>query len=187
MFPRWLSWMFLFAMGYVIFSASQGGKPVVQVAAPSTVPAITEETYPALAKATDIERWKRKLNPDYASVTNCSLDGLSASSGLAVKVFIEAAGVGARAACGETIRVTLTVWNEKGSQAYTGDVDLALGSRALAAGLDFGLLGIAIGEVRSIILPPYALIHTKTSTAPDAAKKALSGPHVAVVRVKRLN
>ncbi|MBX9725671.1 MAG: hypothetical protein K2X09_00260, partial [Rickettsiales bacterium] len=117
---------------------------------------------------------------------NCSLDGLAATSGLAVKVFIEAAGVGARAACGETIRITLTIWNEKGNAAFTGDVDMALGSRTLAAGLDFGLLGITMGEVRNIILPPYALIRNKASTVPDDAQKALSGQHVTVVTVKRV-
>jgi hypothetical protein len=60
MFPRWLSWMFLLTMGYVIFSASQGSQPVVQPST-SVAPPITKESYPALAKATDLEGWKRKL------------------------------------------------------------------------------------------------------------------------------
>ena len=70
MFPRWLSWMFLLTMGYVILEASQGGNPVAP--APTTVvPPVTRENYPALAETTDLERWKRKLNPDYAATTDC--------------------------------------------------------------------------------------------------------------------
>lgn len=187
MFPRWLSWMFFLTMGYVIFSASLGGNPVVQTAATPIIPPITKESYPALAQATDVERWKRKLNPDYAAVTNCSLDGLASKNALDVKVFIETTGRGARAQCGETIRATLTVWNETGDESFRGDVTLDLGTRELAAGLDFGLLGMAVGETRSVILPPYALVRAKTSDAPEAAKKALSGPNIRYVSAKRLD
>ena len=187
MIPRWLSWMILLTMGYVIFSNSQGGNPVVPSASAPIVPTITKDNYPALAQATDLERWKRKLNPDYAAVINCSLEGLVAENDLSVKVFSEAPGVGARAKCGETMRVHLTVWNDTGGQSYAGNVPLELGARDLAAGIDFGALGMAVGEVRSIVLPPYALIRAKTSDAPPQAKKALSGPHVIYVTVKRID
>ena len=185
MFPRWLSWMFLLTMGYVIFSASQGGNPVAP--APTTVvPAVTRENYPALAETTDLERWKRKLNPDYAATTNCSLDDLTPPNDRRVKVVIDGYGSGARAACGEAIRIHLTIWGADGTAAYAEEIPLHLGARELAAGLDYGLLGIAFGESRSLIIPPYALVRTKESKAPAAALKALPTTRVANVTAERL-
>lgn len=186
MFPRWLSWMFLLTMGYVIIEASQGSNPVAP--APTTVvPPVTRESYPALAETTDLERWKRKLNPDYAATTNCSLDGLTPKNGLNVKVVIDEYGTGKRAACGEAIRIHLTVWGADGKAAYAEEITFNLGARELAAGLDYGLLGIAVGESRSLIISPYALIRTKESKAPAAALKALPATRVANVTVKRLD
>lgn len=185
MFPRWLSWMFLLTMGYVIFSASQNSNPVVQPSA-SIVPPITKETYPALAKATDLEGWKRKLNPDYAAVTNCSLDDLTTPESLGVKVIIDAQGLGDRAICGQAIRIHLTIWGGDGKPSYEGEFSLNLGARELAAGLDFGLLGMAVGEARSLVIPPFALVRAKTTKAPATVLKALSASRIANVSVKRL-
>lgn len=186
MFPRWLSWMFLLTMGYVIFSASQSSQPVV--APPSSVvPPITKEAYPALAQTTDVERWKRKLNPDYAATTNCSLDGLTPENGLAVKVVVDEQGTGDRAKCGQPIQIHLTVWGGDGTPSYAGELALNLGARELAAGLDFGLLGMAAGEQRSLIIPPFALVRMNDSKAPAAALKALPTNHIANVTVKRVD
>ena len=185
MFPRWLSWMFLLTMGYVIIQSSQGGNPVAP--APTTVvPAVTHERYPALAETTDLERWKRKLNPDYAATTNCSLDDLTPKNGLQIKVVVDGYGTGQRAACGEAIRIHLTIWRADGKAAYAEEIPFNLGARELAAGLDYGLLGIALGESRSLIIPPYALVRTKESKAPAATLKALPTSRVANVTVKRL-
>jgi hypothetical protein len=185
MFPRWLSWMFLLTMGYVIVQAGQGGNPVTPTPS-KVVPPVTRENYPALAETTDLERWKRKLNPDYAAVTNCSLDDLTPEKGLHVKVVIDSYGAGARAACGEAIRIHLTVWGADGKEAYAEKIPFNLGAREIAAGLDYGLLGITVGESRSLIIPPYALLRSKESKAPAAAIKALPTTRVANVTVKRI-
>lgn len=112
---------------------------------------------------------------------------MAPDNGLPVKIIIEEAGSGAGAKCGQAIFLELSIWNDKGSIAYTDSFPIVLGTRTLAAGLDFALLGITKGEARSVIIPPYALVRAKTSDAPAAAQKALGSQRIAYVRVKRLD
>jgi hypothetical protein len=184
MFPRWISWMLLVVMGYVIYSASLVHSPM-QPSNPVVVP-ITETNYPALAEMTDIERWKRKLNPDYAATMNCTLDKPATDDGLAFNVMENAPGEGAGASCGETITIHLTVWGSSGDKAFDGTLPLALGSRELASGLDAGLLGMKPGGVRMLVLPPYAVVRGKPAKGHAAALKALPSGKLAVVTVKRI-
>ncbi|MDX2095605.1 MAG: hypothetical protein SFW64_06685 [Alphaproteobacteria bacterium] len=188
MFPRWLSWMFLLALGYVIFSASEVGRTTTPPAAVtgSVVPPITKESYPALAEMTDIERWKRRLNPASLQHNPCAFDNAAAPTGLGLKVMVDATGQGAGATCGARIRVQLTIWSPSGGVAYAGELPLVLGARTLAAGLDVGLLGITKGEQRSLVIPPYALTRTKDAATPAAALKALPANRTAYVSVTRL-
>ena len=185
MFPRWLSWLFLIALGYVIYSASQVGEQVQQPAAKPLVTPITHETYPALADLTDTERWKRKLDPNYASVMNCSLDAPAHYNGLKASIIEEAPGEGKGGACGDSITVKMIVWNAAGAKEYEGEFALALGSRELASGLDYGLLGMKPGAVRKAVLPPYALERNK-SKLPAAVLAALPADKLAIVTVKRI-
>ena len=187
MFPRWLSWMFIAVMLYMIYAASQwprvGQTPV---ATPLAVPERATPSYPALAEVTDVEAWKRKINPDYAAVMNCALDAPEASGALAFNVIEEKAGEGATAACGDTITIALMVWNEAAAPGFQATLPLALGSRELAAGLDVGLVGIKPGGVRTLLLPPYALVRGKGVKAMEAARKALPEGKLAVVTVTRV-
>lgn len=188
MFPRWLSWLFLLALGYVIFSASEVGRTTIPPTAVtgSVVPPITKESYPALAEMTDVARWKRRLNPASSQHDPCAFDTAAAPAGLGLKVMVDATGRGAGAACGAHIRVRLTVWSPSGEVAYAGELPLVLGARTLAAGLDVGLLGITKGEQRSLVMPPYALTRTKDATTPAAALTALPATRTAYVSVTRL-
>lgn len=184
MFPRWLSWVFLCAMGYIIYSASQQSKPVTTLQ--PVQPVITEHTYPALAEMMDGERWKRKLDPDYAAQRNCTLDAPAVQNGLALSVLEILPGEGAGAACGDTITLHLTVWNKAGEKAYNATLTLALGSRELASGLDSGLLGIKPEGKRTLILPPYALSRSQSSRGHEAARHALPAARMAVVTLTRV-
>ena len=185
MFPRWISWMLLVVMGYVVFSASQVSAPV-QTTKPVVVP-ITAEEYPALAEATDLERWKRKLNPDYAATMHCSLDAPARKRSLGLQIIESREGAGAPAACGDAIKIHLVVWGADGAEAFAGDVRLALGSRQLAAGLDVGLLGMKPGSVRTLVLPPVALVRAATGEdGKKAAREALPTDSLTVVTVTRL-
>lgn len=184
MFPRWLSWLFLLTMGYILYSASQITAPAKP--SPSAIPTITATKYPALAEVTDVERWKRKLNPDYAAIMNCTIDTPTAHQGLEFMATQITTGDGIGAVCGDTISIALTIWSASGTAAYKTEIPLALGSRQLASGLDFGLLGIAIGDERHLVLPPYALVRGKPVKGLEAARKALPADKVATISVKRV-
>lgn len=183
---RWLSWLLLLVMGYMVYSASGSRGPVSpSVQVPTGV--TTQEAYPALTEATDVERWKRKLNPDYASVMNCTIDSDAPKEGLAFRAVEDKLGEGEQeAACGDTITVQLTVWSAGGTKGFSEKVTLALGSRQIAAGLDYGLLGMKAGGVRTLILPPSALVRSKAAKGFEAARKALPADKLAVVTVERL-
>ena len=184
MFPRWLSWLIFLVLGYLVFTASQMDTKSAP-AERAVVKPITHEQYPALAEATDMERWKRALDPDYAAKMNCTLDKPKTHS-LAFKAIETVAGEGDGAACGDTITIRLSVWNASGAAAYEGTFDLALGSRELASGLDSGLVGSKPGAERMIVLPPYAIVRGKDSAGPAAAINALPPGKLAVVTVTRV-
>jgi hypothetical protein len=190
-FPRWLSWMFVAVMGYMIFAAGKMHQGAVQPVAPLTIPSAetTQEVqdYTALANLTDTERWKRALDPSYGARMNCSVERVNGKETLLPKVIEEVVGQeGDAAQCGQSIRIALVVWNSKGGKAYQGELPLALGSQNVAAGLDAGLVGMKIGGVRTLVLPPQALVRSKESKPHAAARKALPEGAIAVVTVQRL-
>lgn len=186
MYPRWITWIFIIALGYMVFSASRTGRDLEQ-GRTVRAPVITAEKYPALAELTDTEQWKRKLNPDYAAVMNCSLDKPKTSKSMGLKVIEDAVGEGEDVAdCGETITVAMTLWDDKGSKLYSTETELALGSRQVASGLDAGLRGMKVGGERTLVLPPHTLVSAKESEPHAALRKVLSGDKLAIVTVKRL-
>lgn len=184
--PRWLSWMFIAVLGYMIFAASNANHEGRSAARTALVPEITPEKYPALSKATDVERWKRALNPDYAAVMNCSLDAPKDKKAIGLKVIEDVVGEGKEATCGQPVTVQLTLWSDKGSKLFSTQTELALGSREVAAGLDYGLLGMMPSGERTLLIPPHALVRKKESKAHDAVRKALPESKLAIVSVKRL-
>lgn len=187
MFPRWLTWMFIGVMLYMIYASSQMSPvpaPVAPVTAPEAAP--VEKSREALAETLDVERWRRAINPDYAAKMNCSIDKPKTAGALAIKIIQDVAGEGADAACGETITIQLTVWNANGGKAFEDRLPLALGSRELASGLDAGLPGIKPGGVRTLILPPQALVRNKVEKPHAEALKALPKDKLTIVTVKRI-
>ena len=183
MFPRWLSWLIFLVLGYLVYSATATNTPM-QPAKP-IVPAITQENYPALAEATDVERWKRTINPDYAARMNCTLDTPKDKQALLASVTENVSGDGTGAVCGDDLSIHLVVWGANGAKTYEADLPLALGSRELGAGFDHGLLGMKPGAERMLVLPPYALVRNAKTKANAAALKALPAGKLAVVTVKR--
>jgi FKBP-type peptidyl-prolyl cis-trans isomerase len=186
MASRWMSLAFFVMVLYIGYSASQNSTPAP---IPKTVtPTITAEHYPALVEMTDVENWKRKLDPDYAARMNCTLDRPTEKNGLKFSAVEQLAGegAGAGAQCGDTVTLALVVWNAAGTQTFAGEVTLALGSRQVAAGLDFGVLGMQVGAERLLTLPPYALTRSKATTGHEAVRKALPPDKVSVVQARRL-
>lgn len=186
-FPRWLSWMFVLVLVYMVYAARSveapegNAKPMIQP--------ITEETSPVLTETMDLERWKRALNPDYAAVMNCTIDKPKSKTAPPLIITQEAQGVGVGVACGEKVKLELTLWDAKGTQKFSGTVTLALGARDLASGLDKGLLGLKPGGVRLLTLPAYARAHAKSKPAQATLvtlRKDMEGESLVVVRAKRL-
>ena len=186
-FPRWLSWMFILALGYIVYNASQlsGPRPVTAPAKP-IVPMITQEKYPALAEMTDMERWRKRIDPAYAAIMSCETDTNKAKDTLFMKTTELAEGNGEPAACGKPVTLQLTIWNSAGGKAFSQELVLNLGSRELAAGLDQGLVGIKPGGERLLVLPPYALTRARQTSLSPAVLKALPADTLAIVTVKRL-
>lgn len=183
-FPRWLSWMFVAVLVYMIYAA----RSVETISRPLVQP-INEQTYPALAEATDLERWKRAINPDYAAVMNCTVDAPKQNNAAPLVIVDEQMGEGEATVCGERYAFELTVWDAKGVQQFKGKVELALGSRDLSSGLDKGLVGIKSGGIRLLVLPAYARVHAKSKPDQEAIirlRKLLQGEALAVVRAKRI-
>jgi hypothetical protein len=187
MLPRWLSWMFIAMLMYMFYTMSQIGTPPTVVR--SIIPAATPAQPSAeLLAFTDMERWKRAINPDYAARMNCSVD-LPASGKkkpVAFKIVEEEMGDGIPAQCGDTVRVQLTLWDSEGHARFAQEITLDLGRRTLAAGLDAGLVGLSPGGIRLLILPPAAQIRRADSDAPAAARDLLDGTAVRLATVKRL-
>ncbi len=185
MFPRWLSWLMLGFLGYLVVlgNARQKAGPVPDAAAP--VEAAAQAELPALRAALDVERWKRAINPDYAKRIDCTLP-ISADGQLPIAVAESTPGAGNPAQCGDTIRMELTIWNSAGHIAYQDKFELLLGARVVASGLDYSLVGLRPNGVRTLVLPPAALAHAAHSPAPKDLLAALPAKRTAIVTVTRL-
>jgi hypothetical protein len=198
MFPRWLSWLVLAVLAYLVVVGTRASHERVPSAVAVTQPSVAAEQSsptpdleslpPALAQAADVQRWKRAINPDYAARTQCVLVAPAEQEAkqLLWKVTQDTPGSGAAATCGETIPMKFTVWNVKGTPAYVGEHAFALGAREVAAGLDAALVGIRVGGVRTVILAPEALLRDKKSTASKALLNAIGSGRVVIVTVERL-
>jgi hypothetical protein len=188
MLPRWMQWLFVGFIAYLIFVGSRlPHETVAPQPAPATVvPPITKQDYPALANALDIDRWKRGINPDLVVQEHCGFDNVPRPAQLGMKIITEAAGDGAPAACGDTLSLHITVWNAQGGIGAAGDATITLGAASLTNGIDAGLVGIRPHGSRTIILPPTAMHHAKNGKAPTALLAVLPANKLAMVTIERL-
>lgn len=184
MLPRWLSWLVLGFLGYLIVLGTNTPHEQPASHEAATV-AATSTPMPALREALDTERWKRAVNPDYAEKVNCELP-VPPEGMLRTNVMDEVVGNGDAARCGDTIRIALTVWDKNGKAAYQSNFQLMLGARAIAVGIDNGLLGLRPKGVRTLVLPPAALARQKVQGTPAALLAALPPSRVAIVTIARL-
>jgi hypothetical protein len=82
--------------------------------------------------------------------------------------------------------VKLTIWSARGTATYTGIAPLTLGDHAIAEGLDTALVGIRVGGVRRITLPPSALGRDKKVLLSKALLTALPPDKVAIITAERV-
>lgn len=182
MFPRWLSWLVVVVLAYLMVQGSRQQQVAPQ---PGVAPApqVTE----SLQQATDLERWKKAVNPHYAARSDCAWQSPTGDTPvLTWKVLEEQPGNGAPAQCTDTMNLTLTVWNAQGSAAYTGEETLTLGEHRLGAGLDAALEGMRPGAVRTVILGPEALKRdAKAAALPKPLAAALGKNRVVILTARR--
>lgn len=189
MIPRWLSWLMLGFLGYILFRGAPVAPPMESSDASSgTTVVAAPATYPALNRVMNVNRWKRVFDPAAAPPDDACVytPAVDAQADLPLGVTELDAGGGVPAQCGEVISVALTIWDMQGKPAYHGEMKLTLGSHAVAVGLDAGLLGIAPSGVRQLVLPPGALVRAAETSAPSELLAALPGDRVALVTVVRL-
>lgn len=209
MFQRWLSWLVLGLFLYLMVQGSPR-KPVTTspvkvvheqtapapetlestpapAAAPHPQPVAESRTVNTMAQASDLERWKRVINPDYAKKFQCTLNlPQQKTDHLQWKLTEDKLGEGSAASCSETIPVKLTVWNARGEVAYTATEEIVIGARQVAAGLDAALVGIRPGGIRTVVMGPQALEHDKDMTLPKSLAAAFGKNNLVVLTVERL-
>ena len=190
MYPRWLSLLVLAMVGYLLVQGTGSRAPKAPLpqtqSDTTTMPAITAEAYPQLTVASDLDHWKRAINPAYKPKALCALPVAESPAGkptLGVKMVEDAPGGGAPAACGDTVNLTLMVWNAQGGVAYHGALPVTLGGHALHPALDAALLGMRVGGTRTVILPAMAAM--SALALPKALRQAIKPQQVTLMTVAR--
>jgi hypothetical protein len=148
-FPRWMTWLFLLFLGYILMVGNfRAPAPEPERAAPtqpaSNAPA-AEKSYPALIAATDGERWKKAIYPDYENPDDACRPAPVGEGELPPHAILMKEGEGEGAACGDTIGLTLVRWGNDGKAGKPVALALTLGEQG---GFDALLRGMRVGEER---------------------------------------
>ncbi len=130
MFPRWLGWIFLLFLGYVLYVGDFLGAPTPQ--AERATPFADEKIYPKLAEFTDKNRWLDAVNPDRISEPRW-------------REITPGSGKGA--VCGETLQVKITRDGKEDIRKFT------LGNAPHPI-LNEALMHMQEGAVREVSAPP---------------------------------
>jgi hypothetical protein len=150
-FPRWLSWLFVLFLAYMIYVGNQSSWRL-SAEKPIGAPAPVEtRSYPALEALTDGTRWRHALNPEYQPTDAPCAAPKTPEGMLPSYAIIDQPGTGTGAACGDRIALRITYWNSRGHIDHTADTKLILGEQK---SLDALLVGIAPAERRTIFLRP---------------------------------
>lgn len=167
MFPRWLTWLFVLFLGYMVVSTHRSATAPDAPGEPASThrEAETPRENRAIRALLDGDRWLRAIEPDRPAVTDAAPSRCSAPEPAEGQprshALVEQAGDGPAAACGERVQLAVTVWPASGEGAVQelGDVALLLGEQPR---LDALLVGLRPGEVRQLLLHmpkhPYAAL-----------------------------
>lgn len=152
-FPRWLSWIILIFLGYIIVSGNlhrsdAPPRPAAPVAQQDAAP----RSYPKLDALMNGERWKKALDPDYKSPDDACAPSAIPDDQLGNYAIIREDGTGEPVACGATAMFSVTLWNNAGKAARTiDDLTLTLGEQK---DLDALIVGMKPGEERLLLIRP---------------------------------
>lgn len=150
-FPRWLSWVVLLGLGWILYVGNtREPRPAPQSPAEIATPATTApKPYTELDALLDGERWKKAINPDYQSPEEPCRGEAPKEGMLDNYAIILDAGVGEGAKCGEVIDVTIVRRTNDGSAQKPIEATLTLGEQK---GLDPLLAVLRQSEKRLIIV-----------------------------------
>lgn len=148
MFPRWLSWLFVLFIAYLLYA---GTNPL---RAPATVQKPGEPTaakdYESIDALMDGNRWRKAINPDYRPEDEPCGAAVTGPDQRANYAIIDRPGQGKLATCGTPITLQWQHWKADGTkQGEPATVTLTLG---VQPGLDALLRGMRPGETRTLVL-----------------------------------
>ncbi|MFZ4124462.1 MAG: FKBP-type peptidyl-prolyl cis-trans isomerase [Rickettsiales bacterium] len=143
-FPKWISWIFVCLLAYIIYVGNQSQKPPESAPkeAPATTQAAQPKDYESLRKLVDGDRWYRAINPNYigdADIKEVSL------------------GEGASVQCGDEVSVQVRGTREDGAN-FDSEHDeskplhFMVGNAPIAA-LNEGVIGMKLGGQRVLNAP----------------------------------
>lgn len=91
-----------------------------------------------------------------------SFDAAPKDATLPLKSFDRRQGLAQSIACGETVRIHLTLWDASGKQLFSTTsgaekkpIEFTLGDGSMMVGLEQGLLEMQADSQRTLIIPPY--------------------------------
>ncbi len=152
MFPRWLSLLFLIVLAVMLVQTGRHGREAAS-AGPSGKAA---RSYEEINKFTDVERWKKAIDPAYAQAMQACAPPEVKPGRLGVKVSIDTPGEGEVARCGQPLALHVARWDAHGNITREKDITFVLGQSGVP-GLDAALMETKPGEARTLTLLPQTV------------------------------
>jgi FKBP-type peptidyl-prolyl cis-trans isomerase len=160
-FPKWLSWLFVGFLAYIVYVGNTGEKPPVnrpdapQKATVATPAAAAE--YDSLRQLFDKNRWQRAINPDYVGEANIR------------EVTIGTGDLTAQ--CGGKVTVLLRGTTRDGASFdakhdESRPLSFTLGDAPIPA-LNEGIIGMKAGGIRQIYAPAAQVYKTSGKNADE--------------------
>lgn len=150
-FPRWLSWIVLIGLGYIVFignTTPRQGVPPMQEPTEASVPSATED-YPTLKTMLDGDRWAKAINPDYKGPNDACSPPKPEADRLGSYAVVRRDGEGQPLGCQQSSGFRITRWGNDGKGNKPFEAELKLGEQPA---FDALVIGMRIGEQRLLIL-----------------------------------
>lgn len=129
-----------------IMQMQPGGEYRIGLDKAVAIPALLGKPVTDEEKVTNIEATLLSISPD--------ISALFAENRLSLRAIDTERGSGAEAACGDRVEVRITAYAENGNRHEPITATLDLGSNTQMAGLEQGVLGLAPGGSRTLLIPP---------------------------------
>ncbi len=171
MFPRWLSWVFLLFLGYILLTGNFAAQEQQQTVAPGSGATEAEtKDFTHLRALIDGDRWAKALKPDYQPEEKPCSALVTEEGKLPAHAIIEQTGEGEPADCGDTLTVAVQRIATDGSFASASEQELSLGKQSR---LDSLIIGMRVGETRLIYWVPTKADATAISGLKSGQLQAL--------------